>query len=218
MQTIFQKLCQRTMHYRTIPVFEYKIYYPCFTTTYNIAAAKQINEYYSLYAKKTEIHCRTVLFPQAAENAPHIPNNNLPFNSYEFESVYQATYNRQCITSLYMDQYEYLGGAHGSTFRLSDTWNFKTCIKMQLRQFYPLDAPSLEHLFQELELQVEKRLKESPSSYFDNYPALLRKHFNPKNYYLDSEGIVIYYQQYDIAPYSTGIPTFSIPFQENWYC
>lgn len=216
MQTIFQKICQNTMYSRTIPVFMYKIKYPCFTTTYNIAAAKHINEHYFFYAQKAESCCRTELFQQAVENAQYIPSNQPPFNSYEFESVYQVAYNQECITSLYIDQYEYLGGAHGSTFRLSDTWNFKTGGQIPLQQFYSPDILFSEIIFHEIESQIEKRLKDSPSSYFDDYPALLRKNFNPENYYLDSDGIVIYYQQYDIAPYSTGIPTFFIPIKENF--
>lgn len=216
MQTISTNICQRTMYSRGIPVFQYKISYPCFHTTYNIAAARTINQYYSQYARKTEEYCRTILFPQAADNAKYVPDNQPPFNSYQFLSEYQTTCNRDCIVSLYTDRYEYLGGAHGFTTRLSDTWNFKTCTRLTLEQFFPSDPSFTETIFQEIESQISGRQKETPSSYFDDYAVLLRKNFHPENYYLDDNGIVIYYQQYDIAPYSTGIPTFSIPFQENF--
>lgn len=208
MQTISTNICQRTMYSRGIPVFQYKISYPCFHTTYNIAAARKINQYYSLYAKKTEAYARTVLFPQAADNAKYIPRNEPPFNSYEFLSEYQTAYNEDCIVSLYTDQYEFMGGAHGSTTRQSETWNFKTCARLKLEQFFPRDPSFPENIFREIESQISMRQKETPSSYFDDYAVLLRKNFHPENFYLSGSGIVIYYQQYDIAPYSTGIPEF----------
>ena len=47
--------------------------------------------------------------------------------------------------------------------------------------------------------------------YFDDPCKLILDNFKPDNYYLDSNGnIIIFFNQYDIAPYSTGIPTFSI--------
>jgi hypothetical protein len=48
--------------------------------------------------------------------------------------------------------------------------------------------------------------------YFDNYEQLVSTNFKANNFYLSREGLVIYYQQYDIAPYAAGIPTFVIPY------
>lgn len=216
MQKISTKTCEDTMYCNKIPVLKYRICFPTFITTYSSAAARHINSHYLLYCRETKHYCRTVLFRQAAGAARYIPSNQPPFNSYEFESVYETTLNRAFITSLYTDRYEYLGGAHGSTFRLSDTWDFKTCARLELQQFFPSDGSYPGDIFKEIEKQIQERLKVSPSSYFDDYPILLRKNFCPENFYLDKDGIVVYYQQYDIAPYATGIPTFSIPIQANY--
>lgn len=217
MQTVSSKALKDTMYFRTIPVFKYKICYPCFTTTYSMAAARNINSYYYHNARKTQEYCRTALFKQAVDTARYIPSSQPPFNSYEFDSVYRITYNLNCIASLYTDQYQYMGGAHGATERTSDTWNFKTCARLSLKQFYPSCCDFPENIFKEIECQIQNRLKESPSSYFDDYADLLRKNFNPDSFYLDHNGgLIIYYQQYDISPYSTGIPTFSIPVQEDF--
>ena len=64
-------------------------------------------------------------------------------------------------------------------------------------------------------LNLAVRFKPEPVSYthlFDDYPELLRSTFQAGNFYLTPEGIVIYYQQYDIAPYSSGITEFLLPF------
>lgn len=212
MQTIFQKLLEDAMTYHDMPVFIYKIYYPCFTTTCSAAAAESINRHYTENALAAETHCRTVLYPQAVETARYIVDKKPPFNSYTFDSVYQVTYNQNCVTSLYFDSYTFMGGAHGATFRNSDTWDFSTGSRMALKDFYPHGASFTEYLFINIEQQIAERLKTTPGSYFDNYAQLLRDNFHPENYFLKPEGIVIYYQQYDIAPYSTGLPEFLIPF------
>lgn len=215
MQNISQKVLEDTMYTHDIPVFSYKIYYPYFTTQCSQAAAQNINQYYVDYALKTEGHCRTVLYPQAVETAKYIVNNNPPFNTYTFQSVYEVTYNQNCTTSLYFDSYTFMGGAHGATFRNSDTWNFFSGSRMTLEDFYPQGASFTEALFINIEHQIEERLKAEPGSYFDNYDELLKQNFHPENFFLKPEGIVIYYQQYDIAPYATGIPEFLIPFSPS---
>lgn len=216
MQTVSTKTLQDTMYYRAIAVFTYQIDYPHFSVPLHMDVEQKVNQYYILQSQKTEHYCHTVLFPQAVESARYIQTNRPPFYSYQFQSIFQVTLNQDCITSLYMDQYEYMGGAHGSTLRLSDTWNLHEGVRLTLDQFYPSDPDFSQKIFRMIEIQIAERLKDSPSSYFDNYAALIRQNFHPENFYLKPEGIIIYYQQYDIAPYSTGIPTFTIPFQENF--
>ncbi|MCH1982501.1 DUF3298 and DUF4163 domain-containing protein [Ruminococcus sp. OA3] len=211
MQAISNMTLENTMYYRDIPVFVYQINYPVFSTSCRLKAAREINEYYASAAKDLEFYCRTTLYPRAVENARYIPSNRPPFNSYELIVKYQVPYNINCITSLYFDQYTFMGGAHGETLRKSNTWDFCSGRQLQLADFYPRVSTSPETLFKELERQTAERLLTSPASYFDNYAELLRKNFRPENFYLKPEGIVIYYQQYDIAPYASGIPEFLIP-------
>lgn len=50
----------------------------------------------------------------------------------------------------------------------------------------------------------------NPEIYFDNTCNLVLDTFNPKSFYLLKDRVVIYFQQYDIAPYSSGIRTFEV--------
>ena len=194
------------MYYRDIPVFVYQINYPSFSTSCRTEAAREINEYYAAASKDLEFYCRTTLYPRAVENARYIPSNQPPFNSYELIVQYHVPYNMNCITSLYFDQYTFMGGAHGETVRKSNTWDFCSGNQLYLTDFFPRFATSPELLFNELRRQTALRLQTEPSSYFDHYADLLEKNFHPENFYLTPGGIIIYYQQYDIAPYASGIP------------
>lgn len=214
MQTVIPKILEDTMYYRNIPVFIYKINYPFFTTTCDAAAGQSINNHYSKLAIYTENYCRTILYHQALESAKYIQNHRT-YQSYTMNVNYKITYNSRCITSLYMDTYTYMGGAHGETTRTSDTWDFHTGAQLQLNDFYPLFPSSLDTLLNFMEQKTAEKIKKSPGSYFDDYKALLPEAFNQNNYYLQPGYIVIYYQQYDIAPYSSGIPEFYFPMHPN---
>ena len=197
------------MLYGDIPVFTYHIRFPSFSTTCNLAAAQTINAYYRHLAGNMEQYCRTVLYPQAVESARYITSNHPPFNRYTLDMNYQITYNSGCITSLYMDTYTYMGGAHQELERISDTWDFSTGKQLHLDDISALTPAALNGLQTSVERQIAERLKESPGSYFEDYPYLLRNKFNQNHFFLRPGYIVIYYQQYEIAPYATGIPEFS---------
>ena len=122
------------------------------------------------------------------------------------------TYNDGCFVSLYFDQYEFTGGAHGSTRRTSQTWDFETGRQLGLGSFYPDHPDYIRDIQSWIEYEIAGRLKSEPSTYFEDYPELLRSTFQAGNFYLTPQGIVVYYQQYDIAPYSTGITEFLLPF------
>ena len=48
--------------------------------------------------------------------------------------------------------------------------------------------------------------------YFEDYKNLVEENLNMDNFYLSKEGLVIYFGLYEIAPYVSGIRTFTIPY------
>lgn len=210
MQTISKQTLSDTLYCHEIPVLTYRIEYPSFTTTCSQTAAQEINALYAEEAKAAETYCQTVLFSAAADQAGSLlPGAHFP--GFQWLLTYRLTYNRGCITSLYLEQYSYMGGAHGNTVRTSDTWDFKDGRRLTLPDFCEPGSPELSWrpaMLQEIERQVKERLSKTPGAYFDDYPVLLRQSFQPAQFYLVPDGIVIYYQPYDIAPYATGLPEF----------
>ncbi|MFT3985782.1 MAG: DUF3298 domain-containing protein [Lachnospiraceae bacterium] len=112
---------------------------------------------------------------------------------------------------MYTDTYTYTGGAHGNTVRASNTWNLVTGTLIQLGEVYPLTPDSIINLRECIQQQISERLQENPGIFFENYTFLLKDTFNASNFFLQPLHGTIYYQQYDIAPYSTGIPEFYFP-------
>ena len=138
--------------------------------------------------------------------------NDYPFNNYEAYLVYNITLNDNCYLSFYKDDYQYTGGAHGMTIRSSDTYNLCSGKKIPLCSYFDRGTKYKELLINLIQMQAEENYIANPGIYFENYKELIAENFNAESYYLTENSISIYYQQYEIAPYSSGIIVFDIPY------
>jgi len=196
------------MKHNGVTVLSYKIQYPQFKSYYYQMSLALINEFYKSQAFEYQKYCETELFKAAVEQYEYSMENNYPMREFEALVVFEVTYNRACILSLYFDKYEYTGGAHGSTIRTSQTWNLQKHYQIKLNDLYTCPGNYKTYILNQVKVQIEK----DPSIYFENYEKLIDENFNENSFYCTPQGVVVYYQQYDIAPYSSGIREFLIPY------
>jgi hypothetical protein len=152
--------------------------------------------------------CETDLFSMAIEQYKEDVENNYPIRVFDAVLSCKVTYLHACIISVYCDRYEYTGGAHGNTIRESKTWNLQKCRCVNLQQFFCCTSSYKTYLFEAITSQIEK----NSEIYFENYQELIEKTFHEESYYCVAKGLVVYFQQYDIAPYSSGIREFLLPY------
>ena len=125
---------------------------------------------------------------------------------YELYREYQITLNQENAVSMYIDEYIFSGGAHGTTTRTSQTWNLMLGKMVELYELYPNEPYFLLDILRKINREISENLE----IYFaDPYPLVV-EYFNPDSYYIDNGKVVIYFQQYDIAPYSSGIIEFTL--------
>ena len=186
----------------------YSIQYPNTQAPAYPESAACINRYYETETLLYQDYLLRELFHQAADHYQYsIPGGN-PVNAYEAVSRYQITLNASPLLSLYTDRYEYTGGAHGMTVRRSETWCLPQCRRLQLSELFPDGFDYRSYLLAQIAAQIEK----APELYFDNPNQNIAVHFQDDHFYCVPGGLVIYYQQYEIAPYSAGIREFEIPY------
>ncbi len=204
--------------YDNIEILTLNIKYPIINISNNPRAEENINNQISMQVNEYIEYASNTLYNQAMNTYVNSLKNNFPFHSYEAYMVYTITYNDNCYLSLYTDKYEYTGGAHGNTIRTSNTWELCTGQNIYLYCFFKPYTDYTHMLIQEIIAQAEENLKENQFIYFEDYKNLIIKNFNPHSFYMSPDGITIYYQQYDIAPYSTGIVEFTIPYTKlGWF-
>lgn len=213
--TVSEQILEKELSFQGHVLLVYKIVYPQFSSSSFVRVLKNINQYYELQARKFALHCEKKLFKMALEQYAYSVKNKLPIQRFEAQDCFELTYNANCTLSLYQDRYEYTGGAHGSTVRRSNTWSLQRGGQSNLMNFFPYIRGLREYLIGEITRQVEKQIENGSQDFFDEYEENISAHFNPQQFYLTQAGVEIYFQQYDIAPYVVGIPTFLIPFSKG---
>lgn len=212
-------LLQGTLFYDQTPLLSYQINYPQFSDQENPQRLKPINDYYSDKALALENYCKTILMDQAIEQYKNSLKQDYPMDPYELVQKYNVTELTDDLLSLYYDQYVYTGGAHGTTERYSNAWDLSRCAFLRLRDFFPMDDDYVAEITAAIIRSVSRQmaLPEGDRSclYFDDYQKKIVNSFNENNFYLTPDGVVVYFQQYDIAPYYCGMPQFLIPYIKN---
>lgn len=198
-----------SLTYRGTVLLKYDIKYPQFYM--NGSPVTCLNQRYSAKAHAYAQHCRSTLFQQAKEQYEEDRQIGAPVHVFEAVTEFTITLNEECTLSLYSDRYEYTGGAHGNTLRTSETWDVPSCAHIRLATLCALPAGCQAYIIQQVVRQIEAQLGEG-EYYFDDYKKNAALYFNPHSFYLTPEGLMVYYQQYEIAPYSSGIPELLIPY------
>lgn len=199
---------EKDLSYQGTVILKYKIQYPQIISKSN----SHFNEFNYAHAMEFKDYAEGKLFQDAIQQYEYNISNGYPIMVYELYSIPTITYQTTDCISLYFDDYTYTGGAHGSTIRISQNWNLKLDRQFSLANLFPHSPYFVLSILQDISHQIEEQIVNGNDVYFDDYCKLLLDTFNPHQFYLipndNTYHIVIYFQQYDIAPYSTGIPTF----------
>ncbi|NCA80301.1 MAG: DUF3298/DUF4163 domain-containing protein [Sphingobacteriia bacterium] len=203
---------QDEMYHKNNLLLNYKIVYPQFRSEKFSTAVNRMNPFYKKQALDFERYCKKNLFDMAIAQYEDSVAHGYPVRTFEALLTFKITYNQDCTISLYFDRYEFTGGAHGSTIRYSNTWNLQYAGPVTLRQMFPRGVDYKNYLIQSIDYQIARKIKNGENIYFEDYEKNVEKYFKTNKFYLTKLGMVIYFQQYEIAPYSSGIVEFMIPY------
>lgn len=204
MFNIDNKVFQKSLMYDGKVMLKYKIEFP------QIKGYDKFNIINYTQALELQKKCEENLYQDAKNLYEYNKQNNYPFFPFEVVSGYLITYNYDDTISLYYDEYIYSGGAHGNTLRTSQTWRMKEQTLIDLADYFPKEPNYVSKIIEDINLQIEQNIKNGNNYYFENYCCLTSSKFRVENFYISNGNIIIYYQQYDIAPYSSGILNFLI--------
>jgi hypothetical protein len=175
----------------------------------------RFNRFYRREAGKVLALARKKLYPRAVAALGHVLGENAVFRPYTLSATYTVTLCDGGIVSLYRDLYTDTGGAHGSTLRQSESWSGKSGWLLRLEQFFPRGQNYRRLLTDNAIALAAAALAQGTGAFFEDYEKRLRRCFSSCSYYLTSAGIAVYYQQYAVAPYAAGIPTFLYPWEKT---
>lgn len=209
------RIIEKNMFLKKQLILNYKIEYPQFVSAGCQSAVRGMNRYYKEMALLFQQYCMQKLYSAAVEQFQSAVTGDFPFYPYQALVTYKLTYNQDCAVSLYFDQYIFSGGAHGSTVRYSDTWNMQNGRGIDISELFSGSVNYKAYMLMSINRQIAEQMKNGEKIYFENYKKNVAQHLNLSNYYLTKKGVIVYFQQYEIAPYSIGIPEFIIPYEEG---
>lgn len=198
--------------FRGQTMLTYTIEYPQFVTFSAMAGLRRINADYKQQAVQLSAYAQDRLYSEAVTDFISRQQEGFPFSPYELQRPFTQTYGQSYVLSLYLDEYVFTGGAHGNTLRTADTRDARTGEKIPLSALFRPGVDYEERILAVVIAEAERRAEAEPGTYDEDVAKLVVESFNPSSFYLTPAGIVIFYQQYEIAPYSTGIPTFLVPY------
>ena len=132
--------------------------------------------------------------------------NGFPLKQYIVNVNYTIHLNKDNILSLTLSLYSYTGGAHGSSKDISLNIDTNTGKNGVIKDFLGNND------YDEIILrEIKAIVKKNPDMYFEDEINKLNKLPYNQKFYLTDDSIVVYFDEYEIAPYVAGSPKFSIP-------
>lgn len=168
-------------------------------------AQKGINETLqeSVEALKNELYSGAVDHKKYAEEMDY------PFHKYQLYTRCGPYFENGQYLSFYVDYYFYSGGAHGSTDRRAYNYDIAAGQVLALQDLF---VPGYD--FKKLiDQAIAAEIKQRPGDFFEGelgFQGITAE----QNYYVQNKTLVIYFNQYEIAPYAAGIQEFRIPLQD----
>lgn len=137
-------------------------------------------------------------------------------NGWESELTLTAVRADETVLCLMQTDYSWLGGAHPNTYITGITYDTQTGQELSLKDI----AKDYDGIYD----YVLKKLAEEndPNMFFEGYEDTVKAMFyggdgsySPVQWFLTNDGVTIWFNQYDIAPYAAGPVTVEIPFAKQ---
>lgn len=172
------------------------------------AKDKETEEKFNKLIEDKVLELKNQVADQAKSDYETYKKEGFEFHKYEVYSEFKVTYNKNNFLSIPLRTYYYTGGAHGLTIQYGYNFDFNKGTEVSLKNFFKegFDYKGI------INKEIRKQIQEKKDEY---YPELKFDSIEDnQTYYIDGENLVVFYQQYEIAPYSSGIREFKIPLKD----
>ena len=158
------------------------------------------------------------LLEQAEDNFTYVRSEGLDILPLEFASDRSVRVERadSTVLSLVFTEYVYLGGAHGSYVDRGYMFDTVTGERLELDDLSG-DPEALRSLLTQKLLVIadsDEEIQLAMEGYTEDRDTALAALVREGSWYLGQDGLVIFSDIYEIAPYASGILHFVIPYEE----
>ncbi len=123
------------------------------------------------------------------------------------ETIFELHYLSGKIISFSIIYYSYTLGAHGYTEQKSYNFDLKTGLEITVQDLFD----GYDHYEEVINQEIKHQIAMEKEIYF-NEGKDFQSIRNNQPFYIQYDGIVVYFGLYELAPYAEGIRCFKIPF------
>lgn len=170
-------------------------------------ADKQVEDEINKTIKEDNLNFKYRIQAESEEYLQEARKEGGEIKKYIASAYYIVHYQKHDLLSLSVFYYCYTLGAHGCMVQEAYNLNLANGERIPLQNILKEKKDYLKIINQEIKRQIKLNLK----AYFDD-GAVFQSISKEQPFYLIEDGIVIYFGLHEIAPYSSGIRYFKIPF------
>ena len=128
-----------------------------------------------------------------------------------FKMGYEVTKNDSGIISVLLKTENYLGGAHDEIIYKSVNFELNGGKTITLGDILTVDKETYTAFIKDF---VLGKMREEPDKYYSTDDAAFDENFVESQFYITSNGITVFFEQYTISPGSEYPPTFEITYAD----
>ena len=134
------------------------------------------------------------------------------FSPVEVGREYTVIYQGEDFFSAFLDTFVFRGERELDRSRVSHTFSLSQGRCVPLPALFRPGYPYRQTILHQVEQMVSRQSQRQPEEYYVDWPRLLSPRFSPENFYLASEGLVVYYPRRALGPSVLGLPSFLLPY------
>ena len=152
---------------------------------------------------------------EAAQRRSELVTDGLDFTPWAVEVDCEITRNDGKTLSLLREVYENLGGAHPLVTYRAETFDVASQGRLLLGDLFTVSEDEYLSRLKDLILpQMDKLETDSGVLYFDYAREELMTLLDPMDFALTGDSLLIFYNEYALAPYAAGLQHFYLPLSD----
>lgn len=191
------------------PVLRYHLVTPQVEGTWK--GVERIARYYRACAEAWKTRWERELYCRSCLDLAQRREKGLPFKVWRCELATHLALERENLLSLWQEGTEYWGFDRPLAVRSGEVWDLDSGAPRTLASFFPKRRGWRREVLHTLEEQAAQRLAGGESLLDGDCVSKLRRCFSPGNFWLEEDGVHVFFPLYALAPAGEGIPSFRVP-------
>ena len=210
MVTIEPHTTERTWEVEGLPALTAEVTIPQPAAVCGVLS-RRLRRYYQLQGRAFLRYCEKFLLPRAAGELRAALAGSRPLPCFRAELTYQVTFQDGRYLSLCTQSREPDPAGPALVVRRGDTWDLASGYPVPLQTFLPARRGWRRTVLASVRQELSRRERAGVCRLRPDWARALRRGFNPQNFYLTPEGVVLFLPMYAVASAAGGIVTVTLP-------